>query len=281
MSSTRSSHPRVSLSQRHFDRLSSILMEANARYTAVASATRAAKSSTHHARTRAQKLGLEICTVRAAACPEKMVSTIPLPIIDSSESTPTPAAAPLSISQRGRPTLPLLVPQIPDVPYSAISLSAEAPLPIPPAVAPTVLRGQHVPWRGPTSRFSLTPNDPIFTLAPRRAPEPPVIPDVPLDQAEADAFFENWELGYPESGAADYAGSESSSSSSPTTYPPTDSSASSSSGSSSSGPVTPADAEPIASLASSGKRRREPEAIVDKRPKYERKSWARAPRKLL
>ncbi|KAJ7139339.1 hypothetical protein C8R44DRAFT_867489 [Mycena epipterygia] len=51
--------------------------------------------------------------------------------------------------------------------------------------APTVLRGQHVPWRGPTSRFSLTP-------------EPPVVPDVPFDEMDDDTLFDTYELGYPE-----------------------------------------------------------------------------------
>ncbi|KAJ7481419.1 hypothetical protein B0H11DRAFT_2232915 [Mycena galericulata] len=286
MSSARSQHPRASLAPRHFERLSAILAEANKHHSAVAAAARAAKRPTHHARTRAQKLGLAVCIKLAVACDERLVSVIPLPVLDRASPEPTQAPA-LPPRQRGRPTLRLVVPRAPaDVPtstgpYSSVSLSAGgAPVR---AAAPTVLRGQNVPWRGPTSRFSLTPNDPLFTLAPRRAPEPPV---VPYDEEEAERFFETCELMYPESGAADYASSTSSyassyaSSSSSSECSP--SSSSNSSASSSSGPVTPADAEmpPIATLSST-KRRREPEAIVDKRPKYERKSWARAPRKLL
>ncbi|KAJ7431518.1 hypothetical protein B0H11DRAFT_2261800 [Mycena galericulata] len=289
MSSSRSQHPRASLPPRHFERLSAILAEANKHHSAVAAAARAAKRPTHHARSRAQKLGLSVCIKLAVACDERLVSVIPLPVLDRASPEPTQAPA-LPPRQRGRPTLRLIVPRAPaDVPtstgpYSSVSLSAGgAPAP---AAAPTVLRGQNVPWRGPTSRFSLTPDDPLFTLAPRRAPEPPVvpvIPDVPFDEEEAERFFETCELMYPESGAADYASSTSSyaSSCASSSSECSPSSSSNSSASSSSGPVTPADAEmpPIATLSS--KRRREPEAIVDKRPKYERKSWARAPRKLL
>ncbi|KAJ7630315.1 hypothetical protein FB45DRAFT_915171 [Roridomyces roridus] len=140
-------------------------------------------------------------------------------------------------------------------PFSTISISVE----------PINLRA----WPVLMPRLSLLPDD-LFTLAPRRVPEPPVIPvipDVPFDEEEADAFFASHELGYPESGVADYAESSSSSSDA----------SSVSSGSSSSGPVTPPDAEMTLGSTLPSKRRLEPELVVDKRPKYDRKAWTRDP----
>ncbi|KAJ7820609.1 hypothetical protein B0H13DRAFT_2129991 [Mycena leptocephala] len=255
----------ASLSPRHFERLSMILSESNEHYRAVAAAVRAAKKPTYHARTRAQKLGLGVDIKLAVNCPERQVSYIPLPVID-----PT---SPVQHRPRGRasgrPTLRLVVPRAQaDVPisgelYSTLSLTPGAA--VRPAAAPTVLRGQNVPWLGPTSRFSLTPSDPIFTLAPRRAPEPPVVPDVPFDEDDINT----WELRYPESGAADYASSSSSYVSS--------SSCASTSSASSSGPETPADADVIPGLTLSATKRKNDllDEAADKRPKYARKSWAR------
>ncbi|KAJ6477294.1 hypothetical protein DFH09DRAFT_1293030 [Mycena vulgaris] len=251
---------RRALSARRFERLSSILSEANTHHAAVAAVARAAAAPTYHARTRAQKLGLAVDTVRAVACDARLVSYIPLPIIETGLSPPAPTPAP-----RGRPTLRLIVPRAPaDVPvsggsYSMLSMSTGS---VPAAAAPTVLRG-------PTSRFSLTPDDPIFTMVPRRAPAPPaaapVIPDVPFDEED---FTTEWELAYPASGAADYAASSTS------TY--ASSSTSGSSSGSSSGPATPADADPIPVPTMSAKRKSEDDyAAGEKRPKYERKSWAR------
>ncbi|KAJ7139341.1 hypothetical protein C8R44DRAFT_939092 [Mycena epipterygia] len=250
------------LSRPHFDRLASILTESNEHYRTVAAEVRAAKRPTHHARTRAHKLGLAVNITRAVNCPEGQVSTIPLPIVDRAPSPSAPA-------RKQRPTLRLVVPRAPaDVPassgpYSTLSLSS-ASATITPTAVPTVLRGQHVPWRGPTSRFSLTP-------------EPPVVPDVPFDEMDDDTLFDTYELGYPESGAADYASSSTSYGSSSGSSP-SSSSSYGSSAASSRGPTTPADTEmyPV-----STKRKFVDDAAVEKRPKYGRKSWARTPRKLL
>ncbi|KAJ6569409.1 hypothetical protein B0H19DRAFT_1135344 [Mycena capillaripes] len=258
MASSSLQHPRAgSISPRHFSRLSTILSESNEHYRTVAAAVRAAKKPTYHARTRAQKLGLSLDIKRAISCPEREVSVVPLPVIDRAPSPDQQQPQP-----RGRPALRLVVPRaqadvpVSTGPYSTIKLS--------PAPAPTVLRGQNNPWRGPTSRFSLTPSDPIFTIAPRCALEPPVVPDVPFD----DDDYTTWELGYPESGAADCASSSSSDASS---LP------SASTSSASSGPETPADADVIPGLTLSAAKRKHDifdDAVVDKRPKYERKSWA-------
>ncbi|KAJ7652153.1 hypothetical protein DFH06DRAFT_1134679 [Mycena polygramma] len=251
MSSSSFTNRRASMSPRHFERLSTILSESNEHYRAVAAAVRAAKKPTFHARTRAQKLGLSLDIKLAVNCPERQVSVIPLPVIDRA---PSPSQQPRPRGRASqRPALRLVLPRAQaDVPCSGGPYSTVALTPAP-AVAPTVLGGQNVPWRGPTSRFSLTPSDPIFTLAPRRAPEPPVVPDVPFDE---DDDMSTWELAYPESGAADYASSSSSYESSSCT-----------SSSGSSGPATPRKNDLLEMDVS--------EAIADKRPKYERKSRAR------
>ncbi|KAF7340274.1 hypothetical protein MVEN_01946400 [Mycena venus] len=278
MSTSSSSYThRPALSSRHFTRLSSILNEANAHYRAVAASARASTRPTHHARSRAQKLGLAVNIKAAVNCPEREVSVKPLPVI---ERSPVPQhRKPLP---QKRPTLSLIVPptvaartQV-DVPtstgpYSSISLSPTAA----PAPAPTVLRGPHVPWRGPTSRFSLTPNDPIFevsmfSLPPRPAPRP--------DEAPVLAYP-------PTSGAADYASSSDTASVSGCAS----SSTGGSSRASSSGPTTPDDSQiPGLSLIqafATAKRKNDAlleldedatTVVVDKRPKYERKSWVRA-----
>ncbi|KAJ7628059.1 hypothetical protein B0H17DRAFT_1150799 [Mycena rosella] len=283
---------RHALSARHFERLSSILTEANAHYSAVATAARAAiiTKLVHppRARTRAQRLGLAVNTRAAAKCDPRSVSVVPLPVIDSAPSPP-----PAPPARRARPALRLVVPRArPDVPVPVNCGPASGSggyTGSTPAVAPTVLREQNNHWRGPTSRFSLTPDDPLFTLAPRRAPlppaaaDPPVVPDVPFNDDDEDVFA-NWELGYPASGAADYVGSVSSVASYASSS--SSSSESESSASNSSGPATPADSEMIAiggpvpvlsgSGSSSGKRKTQSEDdVAEKRPKYGRKAWVR------
>ncbi|KAJ7293995.1 hypothetical protein C8J57DRAFT_1270557 [Mycena rebaudengoi] len=289
-------------------RLSLILREANAHYRRVADSFRASLRPTHHARTRAEKIGLTLNIEKAVACPEHQVSVIPLPIIDTTPSPTISRRATRATTnatsgtqrppaqRRSRPTLSLSIPLLARPaadapvscgPYSAVSISGTSP--VAPAAAPTVLHLQNVPWRGPTSRFSITPNDPIFTLAPRRAPpvpSAPVIPDVPFsDDEEEDVFtpeeaqftaeeddqLANWQLGYPLSAAADCGSSSGSSNGS--------------SRASSRGPETPADSEVsmYGSSAQSAKRKMDESdaEVTEKRVKYERKSWVRAPRRLL
>ncbi|KAJ7159425.1 hypothetical protein C8R46DRAFT_1354165 [Mycena filopes] len=263
--------PTPFLSSRRFARLSTILADANARYTAVAAANRAARAPTHHARTRAAKLELSVDIKRAVNCPERQGKDTQL-------------------HTRGRPTLRVVVPQ-PDVPtsgsypYSTLELTSALAHP-----APTVLRGQNVPWRGPTSRFSLTPSDPIFMIAPRRAPAAPVVPDVPFDDF-TDLDLDDMELEYPQSGAADYAESAASfassgSDSSSYTSSPESSRSEETSPASSRGPATPADVIPgftFIHVNPAPKRKSSerddtsvlPAVAGEKRPKYERKSWAR------
>ncbi|KAJ7433555.1 hypothetical protein FB451DRAFT_1380294 [Mycena latifolia] len=294
--SSNTSYTACPMSERRFSRLASILTEANTHHSAVAAAVRAAAKPTFHARTRAQKLGLKVDTVRAVALPAHCVSVVPPPIIDTTPSPPPIAMNTNAKTKPTRPTLRLLVPRaLPDVPvsggpHSTLSLSLTA------AEAPMVLHGQNNLWRGPTSRFSVTPDDPIFMLAPRRAPLPPValapapteapvVPDVPFDEDD----LATWELGYPPSGAADYAPSAESIASNPSSFTASTFASSSGSGSSSSGsssdssdasspgPATPADADmPLAPATGKRMRRCEDDAThVEKRPKYERKSWVR------
>ncbi|KAJ7859498.1 hypothetical protein B0H14DRAFT_3864042 [Mycena olivaceomarginata] len=300
---------RPALSSRHFSRLSALLKDANARYAAVAASVRAATQPSHSARARACKLDLAVNVRAAAACPEAQVSVRPLPVLERSTPPPISPLPRKQQQQRARPALRLVLPHAraqADVPtsigpYSTISLAPT--LQPSAAAAPTVLPGQNIPWRGPTSRFSVTPSDPIFSVAPaprrqppshapfipadvdlfsvppRPAPRPEEAPVVPELLFEFDAD-EEWELGYPPaSGAADYASSSSSCASS--------SSGSSSSGS---GPATPDDADALmpgllAAFNSASAKKRKTSAVldfddacvvVDKCPKYQRKSWARA-----
>ncbi|KAJ7020258.1 hypothetical protein C8F04DRAFT_1275315 [Mycena alexandri] len=301
--------PTPALSERRFSRLSTILSDANAHYSAVAAANRAARTPTHRARTRAQKLGLGLDVERAVNCPAPQVAVLPLPVIERSPTPPFLSASSRTkgkdtqLHTRGRPILRVVVPParaqadvpITSGPYSTLSLASALGSSLQvhqpsAAAAASVLRGQNVPWRGPTSRFSLTPSDPIFLTAPRRAPEPPVVPDVPFDNYD-ELDMNNWELAYPRSGAADYA--ESSASESSCASSSSASSRSETSPASSHGPATPADADVIVKFtlinwtapapATAPKRKifeREEDmmsssAVVEKRPKYERKSWVR------
>ncbi|KAJ6459514.1 hypothetical protein C8R45DRAFT_1221274 [Mycena sanguinolenta] len=309
MSSLRPTTRRPALSAPRFSRLSSILTEANTRYTAVAASVRASTQLTHHARTRAKKLGLKLNVDAAIKCPQNQVSEKPLPVLERAVVVPQVQQQQPAPQECGRPTLRIAVPRAAarDVPtstgpYSSISLSNS------PAAAPTVLRGQGVPWRGPTSRFSLTPNDAasfsfagipyvaehevaaLFSTPPRPAPKPheePVVPVVP-DMLFEFSDGEEWSLqmdGPPATGGADYA-SSSSSSSSEKPLPSSASTSSSNSGSSSSraassGPVTPADGDvihPFVGSAVTMNKRKGPflddldVGVVEKCPKYRRKS---------
>ncbi|KAJ7198242.1 hypothetical protein C8J57DRAFT_1417286 [Mycena rebaudengoi] len=286
-------------------RLSLILREANAHYRRVADSFRASLRPTHHARTRAEKIGLTLNIEKAVACPEHQVSVIPLPIIDTTPSPTISRRATRATTnatsgtqrppaqRRSRPTLSLSIPLLARPaadapvscgPYSAVSISglARRPRGRPrPSAAERPLAWPHL-------ALLITPNDPIFTLAPRRAPpvpSAPVIPDVPFSDDEEDVFarggavhrreddqLANWQLGYPLSAAADCGSSSSGSSNG-------------SSRASSRGPETPADSEVsmYGSSTQSAKRKMDESdaEVTEKRVKYERKSWVRAPRRLL
>ncbi|KAJ3735258.1 hypothetical protein DFJ43DRAFT_1221956 [Lentinula guzmanii] len=237
-------------SHHHFN-LRMILRSANERYRTVAETFRRNRVQlSHHARRRAQERGLEIDTGRARRCPQKLVSVLPLHVIDTSVSPALDRAAeeevisviagpPVPVVERPvgvvpRITVPFRVASRPFVGCDAsVSRTNSEPYEI---FAPVALRGQANPWRGPTSRFSITPNDEVFQV------NKPVIPDLPQDMTEGEDD-------------------------SP--------SPSSSSESSSSGPSTPED---YSSLLIRFKRKSlevedEIASAAEKRPKYARKEW--------
>ncbi|KIK66070.1 hypothetical protein GYMLUDRAFT_93827 [Collybiopsis luxurians FD-317 M1] len=188
-SNTFSSAP---LSARHHFNLRMILRDANERYQFIADAFRQSLHLSHHARKRAYAKGLKIDTTKAARCPQKLVSVLPLHVIDTTAS-PTlnraasedllpviPAPAPV-VAQRPvvpRITIPILSPTRKQIPVVSAELSVSRTKLEPGQIyAPAVLRGQGNPWRGPTSRFSITPNDELFQVHVWDSPKP-VIPDL-------------------------------------------------------------------------------------------------------
>ncbi|KAG5642567.1 hypothetical protein DXG03_002554 [Asterophora parasitica] len=91
--------PASPLQPYHIRNLILILRRANDHYAHVAARIRASLRPTRHAHKRAQRLGLTINVQDAVNCPQKMVSVIPLPII---EVSPAPAApAPLPYTEVG------------------------------------------------------------------------------------------------------------------------------------------------------------------------------------
>ncbi|KAJ3751194.1 hypothetical protein DFH05DRAFT_1470381 [Lentinula detonsa] len=194
MSSATSTYYHTPMPAHHHFNLRMILRSANERYHIVAETFRKNLQLSHHARRRAHARGLTIDTVQATRCPQKLVSVLPLHEIDLSVSPtlnraasedllpviPAPPA-PVAVVQRPvipRITLPFRVAPGPFVGCDAsVSRTNSEPYEI---LAPVALRGQANPWRGPTSRFSITPNDELFQV------NKPVIPDLPQDMTEGE-----------------------------------------------------------------------------------------------
>ncbi|KAJ3788137.1 hypothetical protein GGU10DRAFT_385257 [Lentinula aff. detonsa] len=252
MSSTTSTYYHTPMPSHHHFNLRMILRSANERYHIVAETFRKNLQLSHHARKRAQERGLEIDTARATRCPQKLVSVLPLHEIDTSVSPtlnraasedmiPVIPAPPVPVVERPvvpRITVPFRVASRPFVGCDAsVSRTNSEPYEI---FAPVALRGQANPWRGPTSRFSITPNDEVFQV------NKPVIPDLPQDMTEGEDD-------------------------SP--------SPSSSSESSSSGPSTPEDYSSLLIRFKRKSLEVEDEiaSAAEKRPKYARKEWNQCP----
>ncbi|KAF8899458.1 hypothetical protein BD779DRAFT_1667125 [Infundibulicybe gibba] len=87
------------LKPHHIRNLILILRQANAHYSRVAASVRRSLRPTHHAKMRAQRLGLGVNTEKAVALAHKHVSVIPLPILD----IPTPAPDPVFRAPPARP----------------------------------------------------------------------------------------------------------------------------------------------------------------------------------
>ncbi|KAJ3988234.1 hypothetical protein F5890DRAFT_557689 [Lentinula detonsa] len=194
MSSATSTYYHTPMPAHHHFNLRMILRSANERYHIVAETFRKNLQLSHHARRRAQARGLKIDTAQATRCPQKLVSVLPLHEIDTSVSPTLNRAAsedllpvipgppaPVAVVERPvipRITLPFRVASRPFVGCDAsVSRTNSEPYEI---LAPVALRGQANPWRGPTSRFSITPNDELFQV------NKPVIPDLPQDMTEGE-----------------------------------------------------------------------------------------------
>ncbi|KAG6820218.1 hypothetical protein H0H93_003719 [Arthromyces matolae] len=87
-----------------------ILRRANVYYSDVAACIRATHAPTHHAKARAQTLGLSVNIAAAVNCPQKHVSVIPLPIIEV--VTPPLEPIQLPVTNSGRPVLTCVIPPV-------------------------------------------------------------------------------------------------------------------------------------------------------------------------
>ncbi|KAF5382820.1 hypothetical protein D9757_007310 [Collybiopsis confluens] len=182
------------LAAHHLFNLKLILHDANEHYRSIAVVCRQGLRLSHHARKRAQAKGLKVDTAKATRCPQRLVSVLPLHVLDTSISplTIVHRAAPedLLLAKIGSTSVAAPRPKIPRIilPTSTPTHGRRRPLPVIPddlksdletthVRAPTSLRGQDNPWRGPTSRFSLTPNDELFQIhSVRRTPEAVIPP---------------------------------------------------------------------------------------------------------
>ncbi|GAW02715.1 hypothetical protein LENED_004383 [Lentinula edodes] len=187
-SSATTTNYHVPMPAHHHFNLRVILLCANERYRVIAESFRENLRLSHHARKRAQAKGLKIDTAKATRCPQKLVSVLPLHEIDTSVSPTINRAAsedllPVIPAAQRRPVIPRITIPAPSAPRPvmgsdvSVSRTAVGPSKI---FAPVALRGQGNPWRGPTSRFSITPNNELFQV------NQPVIPDVPQDMTEAE-----------------------------------------------------------------------------------------------
>jgi len=166
----------------HFN-LRMILRSANERYRVIAETFRESLRLSHHARKLAQAKGLKINTNKASRCPQKLVSVLPLHEIDFTASPTANRAAsedlPVipSLAHRRSGDRPVIPPIVIPALASARRRHAEPSDGSLKVSAPVVLRGQGNPWRGPTSRFSVTPDE-------SHSWNKPVVPDVARDIGE-------------------------------------------------------------------------------------------------
>ena len=156
-----------------YQTLVAILRHANARYAQLAAIMRASRRSTGHARKRAADLRLTVDIENARNLDHRQVSVIPLPVLDIA---PSPVARSQVVGREReakrnttRPALRCSIPQ--DVvnreESSALSSVSVYSTDTPEVIvrsqevvaAPVVLRGQNVPWRPVTSRWSMSTSD--------------------------------------------------------------------------------------------------------------------------
>lgn len=165
--------------------INAIVRRANDRVSRLAASFRDSLNLTHHAKQRARKLALSVCIEAALKLDPKQISIIPLPVL----ATPPPSqpqyspviVAPASILFREteisravvgrereiirRPVLRCeipsdIVPGEEELFESAVSVHSTASVELGTSTqAPVVLRGQNVPWRPVTSRWSISTID--------------------------------------------------------------------------------------------------------------------------
>ncbi|KDR68671.1 hypothetical protein GALMADRAFT_230998 [Galerina marginata CBS 339.88] len=151
------------MSRPHVSNLLYILRRANAHYSQVAAAVRNSLRPTYHARKHARSLKLKVSIEAALKLDPKQISTIPLPVIDRVVSPP-PAPQFLMVKKPSRPTLRCDIPQNVHADEVLSCVSAYSNVALTPDLsvkvdAPKVLRGQNVPWRPVTSRWSASTVD--------------------------------------------------------------------------------------------------------------------------
>ncbi|KAJ7596265.1 hypothetical protein C8J56DRAFT_916968 [Mycena floridula] len=227
----------VALEPQYLARLIQILHTANRRYQDVADVVRGSLKPTHHAKKRAEKLGLSVNVQRAVDCPQRQVSNIPLPVLDV---TPSPTS-----QFHRRPALKVTIPSI--IPAQASIRSSRAEIVLNDDCSHDL-----------SSRFSVSP-----VAAPICRVSGKARADVPVDESPVNNWTDFDIISLESAGEQHQMSSPSSSASSGGGY---------SSYTSSSGPTTPIDDAPIMIRI---KRKTEDDAVpAEKRPKWIRKEWA-------
>ncbi|KAK7041766.1 hypothetical protein VNI00_009055 [Paramarasmius palmivorus] len=276
MSSDAFSTSSISFQSHHLHaQVLAVLRRSNEHYRQVAESLRQSIRPTFHARKRAYNLGLSVDIHKAINCPQRQVSVIPLPIIDTCMSPSSPFAQPLEDLNA---CLPPVIPY--DVRLSGRSNAHKRLAMIPPIVIPSV----HDPRRRPSitsqlgSHFSaITPDQnisvPMFNIHVWNSNMDlhhmeQVIPDDVIDDSETDVNWQSFTPVYLEDYDDDdcMMVSEDESSSQSSMYSTSGSSASSGS----CGPRTPVDGSPMI-ICNKRKSFEEEERLDGQPPKYIRK----------
>ncbi|KAF9482423.1 hypothetical protein BDN70DRAFT_438037 [Pholiota conissans] len=117
-----SSTAQNTLTRPYLNNLLHVLRSANQRYATIAASMRESMRPTFHARKRAQMLMLRVDIDKADALDQQWISTIPLPILE--RTTTSPSSSSLSSAPRRRPVRPrIVIPEGPEV-YTEIALGS-------------------------------------------------------------------------------------------------------------------------------------------------------------
>jgi hypothetical protein len=139
----------------HFSRVLITIRSANIRHRQLAADLRPVLNSTQHARRRARNLGLTVDIQRAAGCPQRAISAVPLPILDISSSPDLRAVVPLQNRLVSAPVRPL--PSIRHTtPVDNVRQSSLSPL-SPFLSTQSAGIDAEIPTKKLSSRFSISP----------------------------------------------------------------------------------------------------------------------------